>query len=75
MAFHIGHKGLHLSQINDITIKPTLSLTLLAITIDSKLNFKDYIDHVIQKTNHKVYATKRLLKFLTFKKAKVLATS
>ena len=36
----LGKTGLHALQIGDITTKSVSSVTLLGITIDSKLNFK-----------------------------------
>ena len=36
----LGNRGLHALQIGDITTKSVSSITLLGITIDSKLNFK-----------------------------------
>ena len=67
--------GSHPSKIGDITIKPASSVTLLAITIDPKLNFKEYINNIVQKIYYKLYALKRLRKFLTLEKAAVLACS
>ena len=37
-----GNTGLHTLQIEDITTRSVLSVTLLGITIDSKLNFKEH---------------------------------
>ena len=34
-------------QIGDITTKSVFSVTLIRNTIDSKLNFKEHINHVI----------------------------
>ena len=45
----LGNTGLHTLQIGDITTKSVLSVTLLGITIDSKLNFKEYINSFIKK--------------------------
>ena len=50
-------------------------LIWLGITIDSKLNLRDHVDNIIQKVHYKLYALGRLRKFLTFEKAKILATS
>ena len=36
-------------QIGDITIKSASSVTLLGITIDSKLNFREHINNIIKK--------------------------
>ena len=36
-------------QISDITTKPMSNITLLGITIDSKLNFKEHTNNIIKK--------------------------
>ena len=41
------------------------SVTLLGITIDSKLNFKENIINIIKKVYHKLYTLRRLQKFQT----------
>ena len=38
------------------TIKSTSSVTPLGINTDSKMNFKEHIDNIIQKAYYKVYA-------------------
>ena len=45
----LRNTGLHTLQIGDITTKSVLSFTLLGITIDSKLNFKEHINNFIKK--------------------------
>ena len=40
----VGNADSHILQINDVTIKSALSVTLLGITGDSKLNFREHID-------------------------------
>ena len=45
----LGNTGLHTLQIGDMTTKSTSSATLLGITIDSKLNFKEDINNIIKK--------------------------
>ena len=61
-------------QIGDITIKSVSSVTLIGNTIDSKLNFKEHINNR-KKAYYKLYALRRLRKFLTQEKAKILACS
>ena len=51
-------------QIGNIFTKSVSSVRLLGITIDSKLNFKEHINNII-----KLYALRRLRKFLTQEKA------
>ena len=45
----LGNTGLHTLQIGDMTTKSTSSVTLLGITIDSKLNSKEDINNIIKK--------------------------
>ena len=53
----LGNTGLHALQIGDITTKSVSSVTLLGITIDSKLNFKEdtvdslYLDYPLSRTS------------------------
>ena len=61
----IGNKGSHILQVGDITTKSVSSVTLLGITIGSKLSFKEHVNDIIKKVYYKLYALKRLRKFLT----------
>ena len=61
----LGNTGLHALRIGDITTKSVSSVTLLGITIDSKLNFKEDINNIIKKACYKLYTLRRLRKFLT----------
>ena len=45
----LGNKDSHTLQIGDITTKSVLSVILLAINIDSKLNFEEHINGIIKK--------------------------
>ena len=45
----LGNKGSHKLQIRGITTKSISSVTLLGITIDSKLDFKEHINNTIKK--------------------------
>ena len=45
----LGNTGSHTLQIGDITIKSASSVTLLGITLDSRLNFKEYINNIVKK--------------------------
>ena len=61
----LGNTGLHALQIGDITTKSVSPVTLLGITVDSKLNFKEDINKVIKEEYCKLYTLRRLRKFLT----------
>ena len=71
----LGNTGSHKLQISNITIKSALSVALLSITFNSKLNFKDHINNIAKKAYFKLYTLGRLQKFLTLEKAKILACS
>ena len=71
----LGNTCSHTLQTVDITIKSASSVTLLGITIDSKLNFKEHISNIVKKAYYKLYALRRLRKFLALEKAKILACS
>ena len=45
----LENTGSHTLQIGDITTKLVSSVTLLGITIDSKLKFKENINNIIKK--------------------------
>ena len=45
----LGNIGPHTLKIGDITIKSASSVTLLGITIGSKLNFKEHINNIVRK--------------------------
>ena len=61
----LGNKGSYTLQIGDTTTKSVSSVTLLDITIDSKLNFKGHINNTIEKACYKLCALRRLQKLLT----------
>ena len=69
----LRNTGSHTLQIGDITIKSASSVTLLCITIDSNLNFKEHINNILKKTYYKLYPHRRLQKFLTLEKKQNLS--
>ena len=60
-------------KIGGIFIKLDSSVTLLGIIIDSKLNFKEHFNYIVKKAYYNSYSLRRLRKFLTLQKAKILA--
>ena len=50
----IGNKGSHILQVGDITTKSVSSVTLLGITIGSKLSFKEHVNDIIKKAYYKL---------------------
>ena len=61
----LGNADLRTLGTDDITTKSVSSVTLLGITIDSKLDFKEDINNIIKKTYHKLYTLRILRKFVT----------
>ena len=53
-------RRLHTLQIRDITPESVSSVTLLGITIDLKLNFKEDINDIIKKAYYKLYSLRKL---------------
>ena len=71
----LGNTRSHTLKIGDITIKSASYVTLLGITIDSKLKFKEHINNIVKKACYKLYPLIRLRKFLTLEKVKILPCS
>ena len=75
--FQVMFLGLNMDQklcieIDDLVIKPTNSVKLLGITIDSKLKFTEHVKSICTKANKKVGAFSRVVKYLDGQKAKLL---
>ena len=62
----------HILNINSIKIEASDDILLLGITIDKKLTFKQHIENLCRKAQYKLHALKRIRKFLTIEKAKIL---
>ena len=48
---------------------------LLGIVIDNQLKFKKYIENICKKASFKLHALRRIRKFLTVEKARILANA
>ena len=48
---------------------------MLGITIDKKLTFKQHIENLCRKAQYKLHASRRIRKFLTIEKAKILGNA
>ena len=59
-------------NINDIKIRESQKVILLGLTIDNCLTFKDHIDALCCNASYKLHALRRIRKYLTPHKAKVL---
>ena len=59
-------------NINNIKIRESQKVILLGLTIDNCLTFKDHIDTLFRNVSYKLHALRRIRKYLTPDKAKVL---
>ena len=58
-----------------ITMKESDKLELLGITIDKALNFKKHIENLCRTAQYKLHALRRIRKYLTLDKAKLLGNA
>ena len=59
-------------KIGSITVKESDEVELLGITIDKALNFKKHIEHLCRTAQYKLDALRRIRKYVTVDKAKLL---
>ena len=75
--FMILGKGSRLTvilNINNIYTRESQKVMLLGLTIDNCLTFKDHIDTLCRNASYKLRALRRIRKYLTPDKGKVLYT-
>ena len=60
------------SNISSMKIISTDKVTLLRVSIGSKLMFKDHIDELCRKASYKLHALRRVRPFLSKEKARLL---
>ena len=59
-------------NINNIKIRESQKVILLGLAIDICLTFKDHVETLCRNASYKLHALRRIRKYLTPKKAKVL---
>ena len=59
-------------NINNIKIRESQNVELLGLTIDNRLTFKDHINMLCRRANYKLHALRRMRKYLTPEKSKLL---
>ena len=59
-------------NINNVKIRESSSVVLLGVTIDNRLTFKDHINILLRRASFKLHALRRIRKYLTAVKAKLL---
>ena len=62
----------HILKIDSIKIEASDGVSLLGITIDKKLTFKQHIENLCWKAQYKLHALRRMRNFLPVEKAKIL---
>ena len=62
-------------HINNVQIKNSNKVTLLGIIIDKNLTFKKHISELCRRASHKLHTLRRIRKYLTVEKAKLLANA
>ena len=62
-------------NINGKKINNSREIELLGIVIDNQLKFKKYIENLCKKPSFKLHALRRIRKFLTVEKARILANA
>ena len=56
-------------------ITSTNEVTLLGVSVDNKLTFKNHIDELCRKASYKQHALRRVIPFLSKEKAKLLGNA
>ena len=59
-------------NINNVKLRESSSVVLLGLTIDNRLTFKDHINISCRRADLKLHALRRIRKYLTTVKAKLL---
>ena len=59
---------------NSIQVEASDDVLLPGIAIDKKLTFKQHIQNLCRKAQYELHALRRMRKFLTTEKAKILDT-
>ena len=59
-------------NINNIKIRESQNVELLGLTNDNQLTFKDHINMLCRRANYKLHGLRRIRKYLTLEKLKLL---
>ena len=59
-------------NINNVEIRESSSVVLIGLTTDNRLTFKDHINILLRRASFKLHALRRIRKYLTAVKAKLL---
>ena len=59
-------------NINQIKVEESQKVVLLGLNIDNRLTFKGYVDMLCSTANYKLHTLRRIRKYLTLEKTKLL---
>ena len=62
----------HILKINLTCVQPSDDVTFFGVMIEKNLVFKKHIDNLVRKAQHKLHALRRIRKFFTIEKTKIL---
>ena len=65
----------HALKINLTCFQSSDDVTLFGVIIDKSLNFKKHIDNLVRKAQYKLHVLRRIRKFITIEKAKILSNN
>ena len=65
----------HMLKINSIKVEASDDVLLLGIRINKKLTFKQHIENICRKAQYKFHAWRRIRRFLTIEKTKILGNA
>ena len=65
----------HILKINSTCVQSSDDVTLLGVMIDKNLTFKKHVGNLVRKAQYKLHALRRIRKFLTIEKAKILGNA
>ena len=66
---------INILKINSTCVQSIDDVTLLGGMIGKNLTFKKHIDNLVRKAQYKLHALRRIRKFLTIEKAKILGNA
>ena len=73
LGYKSHHK--HVLKINSIKVEASDNVLLLGTTIDKKKTFKQHVESLCRKAQHKLHGLRRIRKFLAIEKAKMLGNT
>ena len=65
----------HILKINLAWVQSSDDVILLGVMLDKNLILKKHIDNLVRKAQYKLHALRRIRKFLTIEKAKILGNA